>query len=107
LMGVEEADGRTRLRLRSTGGTMVVRSAVLATTGQPETLAAVEELLAAAQTGFVLKDTIYRLVAEQGAAALNAVTSVGRYPLGHLAEVHDYDLATPELVSALTEILAD
>ncbi|AZZ38544.1 glycoside hydrolase [Acidipropionibacterium jensenii] len=105
LMGVEEADGRTRLRLRSTGGTMVVRSAVLATTGQPETLAAVEELLAAAQTGFVLKDTIYRLVAEQGAAALNAVTSVGRYPLGHLAEVHDYDLATPELVSALTEIL--
>ncbi|MCI1747589.1 MAG: glycoside hydrolase [Acidipropionibacterium sp.] len=105
LTSAEELDGRIRLQLRSNGGEVVIRSGLLATTGQPDPLDAVERLLADAQTGFTLKDTIYRLVSDQGKDALNAVTSQGTFSLGHLEQVHDYDAASPELVSALAEIL--
>lgn len=106
LRSIEESNGRIRLRVRSDGGEVVIRSGLLATTGQPDSLDAVERLLADAQTGFVLKDTIYRLVGELGAGALNAITAQGTFSLGHVEQVHDYDAASPELISALTEILA-
>ena len=107
LLDVECMDQRVRLHLRGDGSAIVIHSGLLSTVGQPDPLAAVEQLLADAQTGFVLKDKIYHLVAVHGAGALSAVASLGRYPLGHLGEVHDYDAATPELLSALTEILED
>ncbi len=108
LTGVELAESRVTVRVRAgqAGGPLVIRSKLLTTTGQPDSLSAVEALLADAQTGFILKDEVYRLVAERGPAALTAITSLGRSSLGHLYEVHDYDAASPELVSALTEILA-
>ena len=112
LTGVELAESRVTVRVRAgeaagqPAGPLVIRSRLLTTTGQPDSLAAVEALLADAQTGFILKDEVYRLVAERGRAALAAITSLGRSSLGHLYEVHDYDAASPELISALTEILA-
>jgi hypothetical protein len=55
--------------------------------------------------GYRLKDQVFDLVEQRGTEALRSVQALGRMPHERSAEAHDYDVATPELVEALVELL--
>ena len=105
LLGVRTGRGRLLLRVRADQDSLVIRSGLLTTAGQPDLTDEVEELLHGARIGFGLKDRIFGLVESHGAGALASVIAQGAHPTGHAAETYEYDRPTAELVEALTELL--
>lgn len=82
-----------------------LRSGGFRTTGENDVLGQVTELLDAAQIGFGLKESLLRSVEIFGAGAAASWSAAGVVPTGHAPIVHDYDIASPELISAMQEIL--
>jgi alpha-glucosidase (family GH31 glycosyl hydrolase) len=112
VLAIEDRGDRLRVHVRadapeSDGGApvLVLRGAVFSTTGAPAVLDEVESLLAGAHVGYRLKDQVFDLVEQRGTEALRSVQALGRMPHERSAEAHDYDVATPELVEALVELL--
>ena len=67
--------------------------------------ARIEALLASAQIGFGLKERLMESVRRHGRAAPATWASFGSAPMGHAPILHDYEVASPELIAALTELL--
>lgn len=67
--------------------------------------ARIEALLASAQIGFGLKERLMESVRRHGRAAPATWASIGSAPMGHAPILHDYEVASPELIAALTELL--
>ncbi|MCL6422508.1 glycoside hydrolase [Brachybacterium sp. JHP9] len=92
----------TAIRLRSRGfTTLVTRTDSHAATR----LQRIEDLLNDAQIGNDAKDTIFRLVSEQGEGALAALSGVGVAPLAFEGIAHEFNRPSPALIAAMTEIL--
>ncbi|MGY5766568.1 TIM-barrel domain-containing protein [Brachybacterium sp. DNPG3] len=96
----------------SAGETVELRSVGFATVGTDaetradDAAARVERLLNNAQIGFALKERVFDAVRRDGGSALAALSAIGSAPEGHAPRTPAYDIASPALISAITEILA-
>src|SRR5699024_4266185 len=80
-----------------------LRSRGFTSTGTNDVLKHVTALLNDAQIGFALKERLLSSVetfGQQGAASWSAI---GAVPTGHAPVIDDYDIASPELLSAMAE----
>lgn len=82
-----------------------LRSAGFTTTGTNALLAQVTELLDSAQIGYGLKEKLLDSVTRFGPGGAASWSTIGAVPSGHAPIVHEYDVASAELVSALQEIV--
>lgn len=107
LAEVVEADGRVRVRLDAADGAeaIVLRGPGLRTTGPGPVMSQVEDLIGGAAIGFALKDRLFAMVERDGAGAVSSLSSLGRFPEEFVPEAKEYGRPTPELISALTELL--
>ncbi|GAA4528710.1 glycoside hydrolase family 31 protein [Brachybacterium paraconglomeratum] len=101
----EEGGLLVEVDLPGSTGDIELRSGGFRTTGANDVLGQVTELLDEAQIGFGLKETLLRSVEDLGIGAAATWSAAGVVPSGHSPLVHDYNIASPELISAMQEIL--
>lgn len=95
-MELDLAEAPSSLELRSRG---------FSTQGRNDVVPRVTGLLDSAQIGFGLKERLLDSVERFGRSGAASWSAIGSVPTGHAPVVHDYDVASPELISAVQEVL--
>lgn len=94
----------------SSGTEAVVRSegfgTVFADTaaGAADAVEKVIDLVDRAEIGIGVKEAVLRKVHEGPLVLLRSLTALASEPNGHLPEVRDYDVPSPDLIAAITEL---
>lgn len=91
--------------MNDTPATIVLHGQGLCTTGSGDVMGRVEKILQDAHIGYLLKDRIFDLLTEDGAAALSTLSALGELKDPFIGEVTDFGRPSPALIDALTEVL--
>ena len=104
-VAAEDGGLRLALDLPEQVDSIELRSGGFSSVGANDVIGQVTALLNDAQIGFGLKERLLRSVQDAGAQGAASWSSIGAVPTGHAPVVHDYDIASPELLSAMAEIV--